>query len=91
MNKFNNSIYRKRINKPEFDVSQLNKDNAIENFKFLLQLIKLTTKTTQVADLRLVGLAKESGKTMMSKNIVNEKNYLITKSISGIFEKKRKI
>lgn len=88
--KLDHSIYSKRLNVPKFDIDNLNKDNYINNCHLLVNLIKLTNKTLQLADLSSIGLGKHMGKARIPQKLKNE-IYIINKSITGAFEKRIRI
>lgn len=87
-----NGIYKYKKN-PVGTYLKENEENFIKLSLFdecfvLNQILILSQKTNNGADLRLIGLDKSSGKMTVSKNITNYKEVkLLQQSITGIFNK----
>lgn len=92
MQKLSSSPYINRINMPIIDKSKIDDVKVTELFIIIKNLLILLNKTVMTSDLSLIGLAKKSGKTLLSNNIEKYNSFVIIhKSISGLYERKIRI
>ena len=97
IDKYENSIYKKRINKPleilKNGRNKFLKLNIVEQSKILLNIHQTFGRTSDGVDLALIDGSKSSSTTKLSASILNwKKNYsdirIVDVSPSGLFEKK---
>ena len=94
VDKYKNSIYRKRPNSAVLDVLENGRGRFIsltieDKLKTIEEILRLFRTVNENCDLENIGGEKKSGKTTMGKNVSNlECCVIVYQSVTGIFERR---